>query len=451
VKLEAFRAQIERDILDQYLGDPNPRPWIVAFSGGKDSTLLLHLLWNALTNVPAKQRVRPVHVVCNNTLVENPRILQYVKTQLGLIRAAATRDSMPIVVEHTIPSLNDSFWVNMIGRGYPAPNSKFRWCTDRLKIKPTSKYILDTISKYGEVVILLGTRKAESETRMRSIERHEVQGERLSRHALPGAYVYAPIKEVSTNDLWWYLAQNDSPWGSDHTELVHIYRQASDNNDCPLITDTSTPTCGGSRFGCWVCTLVKNDRSMGGLIQSGETWMRPLLEIRDLLMATIDRKDPEYKPELYRMPVRRNFSKGIGPYWPRWRAQVLERLLAAEVEIQKTKPDIQLVTQQELVAIQTLWQRDFIYEYDVRDIYRKARGPQADIQHLDAGSSREQSVLREVCGKNESDYTLITSLLKAQRNRIIMVNSRGLQRDVDKILDEYLRPTFTDVYNQDRD
>ncbi len=158
-------SRIENEILDQYVNDDNPRPWIVAFSGGKDSTTVLQLVWNSVYKLEPELRKRDIHVVCNNTLVENPTILEYVKKQLELIRYEAVKQSMPINVQHTIPVLNNTFWVNLIGRGYATPNTLFRWCTERLKIKPTTKYIQDKISRYGEVIILLGTRRAESNVR----------------------------------------------------------------------------------------------------------------------------------------------------------------------------------------------------------------------------------------------------------------------------------------------
>ena len=51
----------------------------------------------------------------------------------------------------------------------------FRWCTERLQISPTTKYITEKISKHGEAVILIGTRSDES-VRARSIKKHEVKG-----------------------------------------------------------------------------------------------------------------------------------------------------------------------------------------------------------------------------------------------------------------------------------
>ena len=444
---DEYIIDIENEILDQYINDENPRPWIIAFSGGKDSTALLQLVWGSIKKLEPSLRKRDIHVVCNNTLVENPMILKYVKKQIELIKISAAEQSMPITIEHTIPNLNDTYWVNLIGRGYVAPNTLFRWCTNRFKIKPTTKYIKEKISAYGEVIILLGTRRVESRTRAKSIKRHEVKGKRLSKHHVPGSYVYAPIKELSTEQIWFYLIEHESPWHANNEDLAHIYKNASDNNDCPLITDISTPTCGGSRFGCWVCTVVSSDKTMKNLVETGEDWMKPLLEFRNKLAKTIDRDDPQYSPTKYRMPIRRNMQKGMGPYWPKWRKDILERLLMTQRVLQEGKPDIKLITEQELVTIQIIWDRDFISEYRVADIYNKVYGSDIQFESTTMHITQEQLLLEEAC-HSKVDYELINNLLKAQKNRILLMNKRGLQKDIENILEEYLDPTFTDVYRK---
>ena len=79
---------IEQEIIDQYLHDENEtRPWIIGFSGGKDSTVVLQLVWNALLKIDNDKRIRDVHVVCNDTLVENPIIEQYVNEILFKYRS----------------------------------------------------------------------------------------------------------------------------------------------------------------------------------------------------------------------------------------------------------------------------------------------------------------------------------------------------------------------------
>lgn len=159
------------------------------------------------------------------------------------------------------PTLDDRFWVNLIGRGYPAPTSIFRWCTERLKINASNRFILDKVAKHGEVILVLGSRRGESNTRDQVLNMHRFRGHVLARHGqLPGAWVYMPVEHFSTDDVWSYLLQVPSPWGGDNRSLASMYRSAQDG-ECPLVVDDLTPSCGNSRFGCWVCTVVDRDRS----------------------------------------------------------------------------------------------------------------------------------------------------------------------------------------------
>lgn len=430
---------LEGEILEQYLEADGNRPWIIGFSGGKDSTMLLQAVWYALLKLKPEDRKRPVHIICNNTLVENPKILNYVDKVLSLIKKAAHQQRLPFTVNQTTPRLEDSFWINMIGKGYPAPNSMFRWCTERLKISPTSRFILDRIRKDGEVIILLGTRSDESATRARSMKKHEIKGSRLRRHTFPNAYVYAPIKDILTEEVWQYLMAAPSPWRANNRDLVTLYGNAS-GGDCPLVTDLSTPSCGNSRFGCWVCTVVAKDKSMEGLVEAGEEWMEPLLEIRDFLARTVDRKAPDYDPYVYRMPVRRNGAPGIGPYWPKWRKYILEQVLKAQKIIQEEQPNMVLVSNQELVGIQVTWYRDNIFEYDIATIYREIFNKDfAFANQIDKSLKREKDLLLESCDDTD-DFKLINELLTLQKSKVILVNKWGLQKDLESKLEDHLYP-----------
>lgn len=125
---------------------------------------------------------------------------------------------------------------------------------------------------------MLGVRKTESATRMQLMNTYQEKGDTvLRRHtSLTGAYVYAPIAEFSTDDVWQYLFTHDSPWGNNNRDLAALYRSAN-AGECPLVIDLSTPSCGNSRFGCWVCTVAHRDASMEAMIDNGEEWMQPLL------------------------------------------------------------------------------------------------------------------------------------------------------------------------------
>ena len=445
----AFNKQeLVSEICEQYLEEDGGRPWIVAFSGGKDSTTLLMLVWEALKRLtPIERKKRPVYVICNNTLVENPSVLKFVNKQLSAITEKAVEQELPIYVHHTVPRLDDSFWVNLIGRGYPAPNNMFRWCTERLKISPTTQYIKEKIADHGEVIILIGTRSDESSSRAASIKRHEVKGERLRNHPLPNAKAYAPIKDMTTSEVWTYLEMNKNPWTSDRNhELRTLYLNGS-GGDCPIVMDTQTPSCGNSRFGCWVCTVVKRDRSMEALIDNGQDWMIPLMQVRDFLYETIDRQNEEYSPEKYRMPIRRNKSDGIGPYWPKYRYQILKMVLEAQKVASRESSDNQLITLQELSAIQILWNRDYIYEYSVSDAYQEVFGESFDFGHMALDIDNEKELLKQVCAANPDDVKLISRLLDAQKNKGLLLKKIGLQNDLESILQEHVRPTFTSFDN----
>ncbi|EKB49597.1 DNA phosphorothioation system sulfurtransferase DndC [Cecembia lonarensis] len=424
---------LENEIIDQYLYDENPRPWIIGFSGGKDSTMLLQVVWRALKKVDPILLTRRIYVVCNDTMVENPRMVKFIKTTLNRIQIAAKDQQIPLTVHETMPRIEDSFWVRLIGLGYPAPNRFVRWCTERLKINPTTRFITEKINEAGEAIILLGTRSAESGNRARSIKRHEIKGQRLRKHQLPNAYVYAPIKDVTTNELWQYLNQVPPPWGGNHKELVTLYRNAN-AGDCPLVIDDTTPSCGNSRFGCWTCTVVNKDKSMEGLIDNGEEWMLPLSEIRDFLVETRD------NPEKYRDPRRRNgeLKEGVwGPYLFETRAEILRRILRAQKEIQESE-GVELITQQELVLIQYHWFRDCFFHTKVSDIYNEVFKNNIDMSRQIEKLKEEEDLLAKSCKEEPKDLNFIRDSLALQKTKTLMIRKRGLQADLDRRLEQYI-------------
>lgn len=429
---------IEQEIIDQYLYDDNPRPWIIGFSGGKNSTMLLQLVWYALKKIPSELLTREVYIICNDTMVENPHIVDFINRTLANINIAAAEQALPFIVRQTMPRLEETFWVNLLGKGYPAPNNSFRWCTERLKINPTTQFIKSKIDERGEVIILLGTRSAESSNRARSIKKHGVKGQRLRKHILPNAYVYAPIKDIETNEVWQYLQQVSPPWGGTNKELVTLYRNAN-SGDCPLVIDDTTPSCGQSRFGCWVCTVVKKDKSMEGLILNGEEWMYPLLDLRDELA---DGRNVRENREVFRRHSRFKNQEGEdetwGAYTPEYRAKILRMVLEAQKEIQETQGEtLQLITHQELIAIQVIWYRDGILKYKVADIYNSIFDIHLKINKHQERIQQEEQLLREIF-KGDIEYEFIQKSLNVMKTKSLLVKKRGLSNDIENLLDEAL-------------
>lgn len=430
------------EIKDQYMyADDTHRPWIIGFSGGKDSTVLLTLVWLALKKIKENvlapfQLRRPVYVVCNDTLVENPIIYSYVDDVLSQIEKKAREEDMPIFVRKTIPKLEDSFWVNVIGKGYPVPNTAFRWCTEKMKIKPTARFITEQVDECGEAIILIGTRKAESATRARSIKKHEIHGQRLTHHTLlHNTYVYAPIKELMLEEVWYIVNAIPCPWGFDNSVLFNIYMDASaDDYECPtVVTDKSHGSCGQSRFGCWVCTVVKDDKSMRSLIKNGREWMRPLYDFRMEL-------DSERNILENRMPFRRDGRRAVndmGPYIFKYRAKILKRLLEVQHELQQVDPKIRLISDQELIAIQVNWYRDFNFGYQVSEIYNSIY-KESFIMEENVKNKLEADLMREVCINNPEEGELIEQLLLLQKSKSLMQRRRGLKNEIESRLKDFI-------------
>lgn len=428
------------ELMDQYLEDDRyNRPWIIGFSGGKDSTVLLTLVWLALTRLKEQgiKLNRNVYVVCNDTMVENPVIEEYVTTVLSTIRRAAKEQSLPINVHTTTPDLEDTFWCCVIGKGYPVPNNSFRFCTEKMKIKPTSTFITNQVASDGEAIVLIGTRRSESQQRSKSVAKHEIKGHRLSKHPLnPNTFTYAPIKELMLEEVWWIINSIPCPWGFDNKVLFKIYAEASaDDYECPtVVTDDQHRSCGQSRFGCWICTVVKEDKSMSSLIKNGINWMKPLLDYRDRLIANRNVSE-------LRCSTRRNGQLAVdesghnmGNYTMEYRIQLLRELLQVQKDAQQYRSSIDLITSQELIAIQVIWYRDGNFTTTVNDIYNEVYG--YSIANDNIGLT-ERILLEQVSSPEHCQ--LINELLALQKNKVLLMKKYGLQTDLEARLESFIK------------
>ena len=435
-------SDIIEDIKEQYLEEDNNIPWIIGFSGGKDSTTVLTLVWRALLLVRKEQGQqalsRQVFVVNNDTLVENPIITDYIVEVLDCIKKGASEQNLPIRVEITLPKLEDSFWISFLGKGYPVPNNQFRWCTERLKIKPTSQFILDKVDAMGEAIVLIGTRLSESATRAKSIRKHEIKGHRLTKHPLnPNTFTYAPIKELYLEEVWYVLSKEPSPWGYDNDKLFQIYADASaDDYECPtMITDKTQPSCGQSRFGCWVCTVVKEDKSMKALVEHGNAWMAPMLAYRDLMVEGRNISENRYATRRNGQAAVDAEGHNMGNYTFEYRKDMLKRLLILQRDLQKIKPHMELISNQELVAIQINWFRDGFFTPKVTDIFNDVYNRTMPFENM---QYQERLLLEQVCKDTPEDYHLINDLVSLQKSKTILMSNNGLQGDIERRLDNYI-------------
>lgn len=420
------------------------RPWVIGFSGGKDSTASLQLVWQAVLALGEGARRKPVYIISSDTLVESPVVAASINASLAGINAQASAQGLPFSASLVQPLIDESFWVNIIGRGYPAPSNKFRWCTDRLKISPANRFIKEQVARFGEVVLVLGVRKAESSTRAQVMALHAIEGSALRTHStLAGALVLAPIEDWTTSDVWSYLLQNAyTPWGTDNNDLAAMYKSA--DAECPLVVDTTTPSCGNSRFGCWVCTVVSRDKSMEAMVDAGQSaWMEQLLEIRDMLAATQTGAGKKSTRSIRKLDGRillkyNGDEAALGPYTFDFCKEILAKLLSTQTNLPDDAGNFELISEAELLAIRRLWiQQRHDWEDSLPKIYESStgRGWHA-IADVSSPVTDDANIIQTVCDEHNVPSLLLKRLLDAERNTRGLKRRAGIYERLSAILDE---------------
>ena len=466
---------IYAEIQEVYLGDS--RPWILGFSGGKDSTCMVQLIWNALSALPVEKLHKNIFIISSDTLVESPRVVDQITNMLDMMENAAKKSNLPISTNLVRPVIEDTFWVCLLGKGFPAPSNLFRWCTERLKIRNADRFIQEKVSEYGEAIVVLGTRKDESGSRNQLMNLYEIKGSLLSRHSkFAQTYVYTPLRDFTSDDVWTYLLQEKNPWGTNNRDLLAMYQNAN-ASECPLVVDTSTPSCGNSRFGCWTCTVVESDKSMMNMIDNGEEWMEPLLELREDLKET---QNPLRRQEVRSLKRRtgqmklindahkKRFEERIheakkelkelgqenkddpyhvltpGPYTLKFCQEFLEKLLNAQKKVREDgpNPNINLIQEAEIHEIQRIWRVERgDWKNSAYSIYEKITDEKLNLPQEDLGEFGivEQDVLEQICREYNVPPLLVSKLLNAEYECQGMANHSRIYLKINKILSEEWR------------
>jgi DNA sulfur modification protein DndC len=469
-----FKATLEmlkEEIRELYRADDVP--WIIGYSGGKDSTATLQLVWMSVADLAADQRHKPIHVISTDTLVENPVVSAWVQRSIAAMKSSAVELGMPIHARLLQPRVEETYWVNLIGKGYPAPRHKFRWCTERLKIRPSNRYIHDIVTRNGEAILCLGARKDESAARAKVLAKNQKYRvrDRLSPSAtLPGCSIYTPIEAWSNDDVWSFLTQIKNPWGNSNHDLLGMYAGASADGECPLVVDTSTPSCGDSRFGCWVCTLVEKDKSMTAMIQNDQEkeWMLPLLDLRNALdFRTNSDASPDQELNDHHLRDFRRMSGAVnlmsngektipGPYTQEARELWLRKLLKAQTWIRRNGPEdvrkIALVTLEELQEIRRIWVVD---KHELEDvlprIYREETGDPYPGNPLDDNlvlGAEQMQTLKELCGSDRLHYELTRELLSVTNQQRSSGRRSGLFDQLERAFERHFYDDKADALDR---
>lgn len=429
-------------------------PWVIGYSGGKDSTAMLQLVWMALSELEPEERNKTVHIINTNTMVESPVILRWVDQSLALMKDAALSQGMPFEIHQLVPKLEDTFWVNFVGKGYPVPRRNLRWCTDRLKIRPVNDFIRQKIAEHGEIIMVLGTRKAESSNRARTmaaLEKQRVRELLSPNPTLKNEYVFSPLEDWTDDDIWVFLMQYKNPWGRGNDQLLTLYRGATSDGECPIIQDTTTPSCGNSRFGCWVCTVVNKDKSMEAMISNDKDQNQWLEDLADLRNVFADPSGDREKRGFRKMDGSLQGFRGKlnhGPYLKSAREDILRRLLELQKKVQETAPeeyrDTELITQEELRSIRRIWVLEK-HEFDdalpriYQEVFQKLF-EDPDWIYDDSFGKEEWDLLQDCCREYAPEESLlfetVATILDLEKRAQQTGSRKGLKDDILKVVQQ---------------
>lgn len=431
---------IKKEMELVYLHDQ--RPWMIGYSGGKDSTLLCQLVFEMLESLPEENRWKPVYIVTSDTMVENPIVKTYMHKMSKAINEASTAKNLNVQAHIIYPEIRQTFWSLMIGLGYPTPEPPgFRWCTERLKINPSNAFTYDTIKKDGEIVILLGVRKAESAARSRSISSREIEGKLLTPHPqIAKAYVYSPLSEVRNENVWEYLLRGDgkSAWNTDNHYLYSLYQGenlSEEDSVVGQVNKDNMKVTGNSRFGCWICTMVKEDKSLKNFIDHGASELIPLRDFRNWLVelrATPEARD--YRRRNGSVYLTSSGEYGRGPFTMETRKEILKRLLQLEVET-----GFELITLEELKMIDKLWEDEGdLSRRSLVEIYAEVKGQKLPWDNYRKAKYDEETIdlLHSLCAKYEVPFDLVSKLMISVDNSKFYTRSAVTAKNVQRILNE---------------
>jgi DNA sulfur modification protein DndC len=306
--------------------------WVVSFSGGKDSSVLLDITIRYLLEL--KKNGPKVLVIYSDTLMDWPPIKKWTLAVLESLKVLSSKLSLPLQVKVVKPATGESFLEMVFKRGYPAPSPRFRWCTERLKIRPTLRFIKSIIKneKQGKVIMLTGIRHEESRER----GRYKSKGTKEGPFKIYNRIVaYAPLISWTLNDVWDYIENSEPVWRTPSWKLlIELYGPNRRKESL--------------RFGCILCPLVRRDRSGERIVELGLVDIETYRSLRDWvkLYLLISRGDPNR----WREP-KRVISKRYKLPYGKLNKEAILILQKKFCEILKKSPSVRLLLKEQIERI----------------------------------------------------------------------------------------------------
>lgn len=328
--------------------------WVIAYSGGKDSTVALDIVIRSLLQL---KQYKPDALTRDVYLTTAQTHLDFVtdplkQSELTKIKKLIDSKQLPVKVVEVAAPIEKSFIYLTVGRGYPLPKSRMnRWCTERLKIEPTQKQ-----HKHIEPVLTItGVRMSESALRRERIESNQ------SSEFYYSDKEFMPIVNFTLDDVWSYLVHEGMAWG-DAEQLGQMYKEAT--GECGLRqrkagADEKNDDPCGARTGCIICPVVKIDKSSQEFAKHNP-WLQPYVGLRNLMIDMY--KEPRNKAGRMRNGTVLEYGKGT--FTVKARMQLYEAVRQAERENEElalrhgVKPQKLIYSQELDDLIHQQWKED---------------------------------------------------------------------------------------------
>lgn len=306
------------DILEQLYKKNNK--WIVTYSGGKDSTALVVLSLYMKSIHPDIE----LNITYSDTMMEIPQMSTVAYSFLYAIK-----NHYSAHVKVVYPEIEDTYWVRLIGRGYPPPGPRFRWCTPKIKIKPSRKLHQDN------GLFITGLRIGESQQRDIRLKNSCFNGGANECGSdiwvnQKGIDVAAPIIHWSSEEVWYFLMLPGRKVVPETQLVIDLYGNTA------------------MRFGCWMCTVVMKDKTMIALSNSGDLKVKALLDFREWLLVEKEKPENRY----YRKDGRKGRLQRM------FRYEILTRLLMLQEQL-----NLPLISNLEISKIYSLLESGKYLEY----------------------------------------------------------------------------------------
>lgn len=248
------------------------RHWVIAYSGGKDSsalvTLVMYLIAKGLIQAP-----ETLTVLYSDTRMEIPPL------QIGAVETLKIVRSLGYNAQIVLPEIDDRFFVYMLGRGVPPPNNNtLRWCTPQIKVEPMVNVLKALRDERGEKFLMLtGVRVGESAARdariALSCSRNGAEcGQGWFQETTPEsvADTLAPLLHWRVCHVWDWLMFNAPGIAPSVSFVAQVYggEEAEEIN---------------ARTGCVGCPLATSDKALDHVLSIPEwSYLRPLKRLRPL-------------------------------------------------------------------------------------------------------------------------------------------------------------------------